>query len=260
MASNYKKHQEENRKVIEKKIDKDMKEISHLQRFGFFSIPYNSTIGDEYYSRDAEYHHTVVEGKVIGEKRGIFSQSGKSGKGKDAYFKCMDYAEDTEIEHLKNQTFQDRKRMLNTVSERKEKKFVAPFKSPGGQEYKELFEQSPVEYNRPITALPPKKFKVVEGKVITEPRGVFTNPPKKGFNNIPGILFTPIPEWIAPKKPTTNRRCQSGKPKMKTEYVKPFFPASLKKNECFVSLRETYGLNIPDDKINQIVKNAAQVY
>lgn len=259
MANNYQKHQEENRKEIEEQIEKDIKEMNPQQRFGFFSIPCNATIGDEFYTKEAEYHHTIVEGKVIGEKRGIFSQPGKRGKGKDAYFKCMDYAEDTEIKQLKNKTIQERNDMLNTVRARKEKKFVPPFKSPGEQEYKDLFEQAPVQYNKPITAIPPRKFKVVEGKVITEPRGVFTNPPKKGFNNIPGILFSPIPPWIESQKTSIDRRSKSCKPKMKTEYVKPFFPASLEKNECFANIKETFGFNLPDEKMKQMAKDAAKV-
>ena len=77
----------------EKDIEKILQELpiernekDHLQRFGYFSIPYASTIGDQAYSRNAEYHHKVVDRKVITENRGIYAQGTKSGKTPDVYF------------------------------------------------------------------------------------------------------------------------------------------------------------------------------
>ena len=67
-------------------IDAERKEKDEQQRFGYFSIPYPSTVGDQAYSQNAEYHHRVEDRKVIIENRGIYVQGPKSGKGPDVYF------------------------------------------------------------------------------------------------------------------------------------------------------------------------------
>ena len=67
-------------------IEAERKEKSEMQRFGYFSIPYPSTVGDQAYSQNQEYHHKVVDRKVITENRGIYVQGPKSGKSPDVYF------------------------------------------------------------------------------------------------------------------------------------------------------------------------------
>ena len=67
-------------------IDNERKERDEQQRFGYFSVPYPSTIGDQAYSQKQEYHHKIVDRKVITENRGIYAQGPKSGKGPDVYF------------------------------------------------------------------------------------------------------------------------------------------------------------------------------
>ena len=63
-----------------KQIAREREEMDHAQRFGFFSIPYPSTVGDQAYSQNKEYeNHKVVDRKVIIEKRGIYTQPIKSG-------------------------------------------------------------------------------------------------------------------------------------------------------------------------------------
>ena len=88
--------QKKNKEEISPSIQKIMEatkqnfdEISTQPRFGFFSIPPNQLLGDRYYSLTKEYNHKIIEGKVITEKRGIFTQPPKSGKGRDAYFDLM---------------------------------------------------------------------------------------------------------------------------------------------------------------------------
>ena len=67
-------------------IDNERKEKDEQQRFGYFSVPYPSTIGDQAYSQKQEYHHKIVDRKVITENRGIYASGPKSGKGPDVYF------------------------------------------------------------------------------------------------------------------------------------------------------------------------------
>ena len=86
---------------------------------------------------------------------------------------------------------------------------------------------------------------------MTEKRGIFTQPMKKGFNNTPGIYFRYIPfhesdenkvNEIIQAKTLRNKkkRPQSSIPLQKA-YRVAFKPAALKKNECFSNIRETYG-------------------
>ena len=72
-------------KILEE-IEMEREEKMNEQRFGYFSIPYPAIAGDEAYSQNAQYHHKVVDRKVITENRGIYVQGPKSGKGPDAYF------------------------------------------------------------------------------------------------------------------------------------------------------------------------------
>ena len=83
-ASPSKKEMDIQRSLME--IDNERKEKDEQQRFGYFSVPYPSTIGDQAYSQKQEYHHKVVDRKVITENRGIYVSGPKSGKGPDAYF------------------------------------------------------------------------------------------------------------------------------------------------------------------------------
>ena len=75
--------EQSNQRTLEK-IAREREEMDKVQRFGFFSIPYPSTVGDQAYSRNREFeHHQVVDRKVITEKRGIYTQPVKKGKGPD---------------------------------------------------------------------------------------------------------------------------------------------------------------------------------
>ena len=59
-------------------IAAERKEKDEQQRFGYFSVPYPSTIGDQAYSQKQEYHHKVVDRKVITENRGIYASAPKT--------------------------------------------------------------------------------------------------------------------------------------------------------------------------------------
>lgn len=261
MASPKKSQSPEIQKIIDK-TQKDMDEIGVMPRFGFFSIPCNNTIGDGFYSQDKNFHHTVVERKVITEKRGVYTIGPKTGKGPDAYFQIMDTTDANCQKRLAEGQKEDYNNLMKTVQKRKEKEIVAPFKPPGVQTYKDDFDQHPFVRNYALTKEPEKHYKVIDHKVITEPRGIYTQPLKKGFYNTPNILFsfTPLGHDKNEKfdfnllKKERKKRCSSSIPAQRA-YKKAFFPASLKKNECFSNIPETYGY---DDKYFNNLKAQAE--
>lgn len=232
--------------------NKDYDKVGQQQRFGYFSIPANNLLGDCYYSQEKEFNHKVVDRVVISEKRGIFTQPPKSGKNHDAYFQSLDTTDQGCQKRLIEGQKKDYQTLMKKVNERKEKKFVVPFKYPGAQTYKDFYDKNPFQRNYPIDKDRPKSYRVEDRKVIVENRGIYTNPMQKGFNNTPGILFSFTPlghdknEKMDPamikrlRDQQKKKRCNSAFP-AQTAYRRPFYPASLKKNECFGDIKQTFG-------------------
>ena len=145
----------------------------------------------------------------------------------------------------------DNEEHLKRVQKQKEKLSTPVFKYPGVQHYKDEFDQHPVERDFPIYKDKPRIAKVIEGKVITEKRGIFTQPMKKGFHNTPGIYFSYAPfhenneNKINDELQNKNLKMKKKRPQssvsLQRAYKSAFKPASLKKNECFSNIRETYG-------------------
>ena len=236
-------------KTIMEATKQDFEEISTQPRFGFFSIPPNQIIGDRFYSIPKEYNHKVVDRKVITEKRGIFTTIVKSGKGHDAYFQSFDTTDEGVQKRLADGWKQDAKAKMARIQEIKNKIPTPVFKYPGVQHYRDEFDKNPVERTDTIYKEKPRIAKVIDGKVVTEKRGIFTQPMKKGYNNTPGIYFNYIPfhesdekivNDIIQAKSKKKKRPQSSIPLQKG-YKQAFKPAALKKNECFSNIRETYG-------------------
>ena len=224
----------------------DFDQISTMPRFGFFSIPPNQIIGDRYYSTYKHFNHRVENRNVISEKRGIFTTPGKSGKGHDAYFQSMDTTDDKVQERLKQGWKIDYQKHMDKVQEQKKRIITPQFKYPGVQHYKEYFSQNPIERDYPLFKDKPKIAKKKDGKVITEKRGIFTQPMKKGFNNTPGIYFSYSPlHENDHQKIEKNKLKEKKRPKSsilrKNHFNTPFKPAALKKNECFSNIKDTYG-------------------
>lgn len=222
---------------IKAKIQEQHDEMSKEQRFGYFSLIYPQTVGDEAYSGDKNEMHQIVEGKVVTDKRGIFTQPGKKGKGRDVYFAEVEPISKEEFEKMRSSTNEARDKYIQQVKEKKEEKPEIMFKPCGPQEYRDYFDQNPKVYDIPITK--PRKLNVtiVEGQVITEKRGIMTNPTKLGSANVPGVLFS-YPPYVIPEP--ENKKTGDAKDDKKS-YKKPFAPASLSKNECFASIKETFG-------------------
>ena len=58
---------------IARKINNDAKKMESAQRFGYFSIPYSSHIGDRFYSQERKKIYRTQEKTVITEPRGIYT-------------------------------------------------------------------------------------------------------------------------------------------------------------------------------------------
>ena len=237
-------------KIMEE-TKQDFDQIAVAPRFGFFSIPPNQIIGDRFYSLNKEFNHKVVDRKVISEKRGIFTTIGKSGKGHDAYFQSLDTTDEGVQQRLIDGWKKDNEEHLKKVQKQKNYIPTPVFKYPGAQHYKELFSQNPVERDFPIDKEKPRIAKVIDGKVVTEKRGIFTQPMKKGFNNTPGIYFSYNPfhennenkinEELQNKNARKRRKRPQSSVPLQRAYKAAFKPASLKKNECFSNIKDTYG-------------------
>ena len=81
-------------------IEQERDEKDHLQRFGFFSIPYPAVIGDKKYSTNDYQNHKVEDHKVITEKRGIYTNPLKVGKANDVYFNKIEGPDEEGLEKL----------------------------------------------------------------------------------------------------------------------------------------------------------------
>ena len=235
------------------KISEERKEMNELRRFGYFSIPYPATVGDQAYSQNQEYpNHKVVDRKVIIENRGIYTNNPKSGNGPDAYFSPVEPVSDEKINEYKEQTKKDRENYLAKMKEKREKKELFKFKPAGPQDmigfYREGEQQT---HDGPLNIEPDKKRFILEGgKVKTENRNIFTNPTKVGKSFKPDDYFQfyvaddAVQERLKEmeKKDREKKLNQVKERKLNQVTKPPFHPAALKKCEPFSSVIETYGL------------------
>ena len=168
-------------------IDNERKERDEQQRFGYFSVPYPSTIGDQAYSQKQEYHHKIVDRKVITENRGIYASGPKSGKGPDVYFPPPEPTEkllqQKEIDE-KLRSEREKKKKQQELIEKKKLKERNPFPfKPGGPQpqfsfYKKLDDDKP---ELPLAKEQVKKtYKIGHFKVKTEIRNIQASPLKTG--------------------------------------------------------------------------------
>ena len=236
-------------------IDLERKERDEQQRFGYFSVPYPSTIGDQAYSQKQEYHHKVVDRKVITENRGIYVQGPKSGKGPDAYFpppestdKLMKQKEEDE----KIREKKEKKRKEEELIEKKRLKERNPFPfKPGGPQiqfsfYKKLNDDKP---ELPLAKEPLKKsYKLDHWKVKTEIRNIQASPLKTGNHPNDYFYFYHSDDQLQEKLKELNakekeERLAKIKQRKNAQPKAVFKPASLKKCDPFVSDKETYELH-----------------
>lgn len=236
---------------IATQINNDAKKMETIPRFGYFSIPYSSYVGDRYYSQDRKKIYRTAEKKVITEPRGIYTTILKKGKFSDAFFSNM-VKEDKHIQaQIEQLADKEKQEYMSNVKKRTQKdshNFKQSFLPAGPQEYKDLYLQNPVLYNIPIDKVIDKTKKIDKERksVFTENRGIFTNPPHMGTSSTPGILFSEYKEdknmlRMKPKKIVMEHKNIS-------DYE--FKPASLK-NEAFQKDKELYGEG--DKQIKELI-------
>ena len=241
------------RSLIE--IDNERKERDEQQRFGYFSVPYPSTVGDQAYSQNQEYHHKIIDRKVITESRGIYASGPKSGKGPDVYFPPPE-----PTENLMKQKEIDEKIRIEREKKRKEQEAIEkkklkernpfPFK-PGGPQvqfsfYKKLNDDKP---ELPLAKEPLKKsYKIGNFQVKTEIRNIQASAVKTGNHPNDYFGFYHSDEAMQEKFKEMNEKEKKERlekiKQSKTAQPKVVFkPASLKKCDPFVSDRDTYELH-----------------
>lgn len=252
------KREKQIQEILEK-IEAERNEMNQMQRFGYFSIPFPAIVGDEAYSHNYEPKHKIVEGKVVTEKRGIFTKPPKKGKTPDVYFMPIEPLTEEQIEFLKKCRDEDRQRILDKVREKRETKEVkAKFKPAGPQVMFGFYNEEPGPVpDGQLYYVPDKKRFIMEGgKVKTENRGIFTNPTKMGFNLNPGDYFSyyrsidELDDRIKDlRKQDYDKKMEMVKSRKENKSSGPKFkPASLKKNDPFASNIETYGLYNDQEK------------
>ena len=236
-------------------IDNERKERDGQQRFGYFSVPYPSTIGDQAYSQKQEYHHKVVDRKVITENRGIYASGPKSGKGPDVYFPPPESTEkllqQKEIDE-KIRSEREKKKKQQELIEKKKLKERNPFPfKPGGPQiqfsfYKKLDDDKP--------ELPPAKekekktYKIGNFKVKTEIRNIQASPLKTGKYPSDYFGFYYSDDNMQEKFKELNEkekaeRLEKIKQSKNAQPKAVFKPASLKKCDPFISDKDTYEMH-----------------
>jgi hypothetical protein len=251
---------EDNTKVdkIAQALDSDANKFGTISRFGYFSIPYSSYLGDRYYSQGRKKVYRTQEKKVITEPRGIYTTSMKKGKFTDAFFSYM-MKENPELQKkVAEMAEHERAAYIEAVKQRaKSKGEKNPSFIPSGpQEYKDYHAKSPIVYSHPIYKEIDKKTKIDKDKksVYTEKRGIYTNPSKLGPASVPGILFSQYKEepHMLTMKPKVYSATIKGK-----EKDSDFIPASLQKNEPFQKDKEIYGED--DNRVKQLISEMKEV-
>ena len=242
-------------------IDAERREKDEQQRFGYFSIPYPSTIGDQAYSQNAEYHHKVVDRKVITENRGIYVQGPKSGKGPDVYFPEPEIPEKWIERNEKDKKIREEREKKRLEKEKIEKKKLKeknpfPMKPPGPQIAFSFYKKLDDDFSKPIpipegplTIEPDKKiYKIDHFKVRTKIRNIQAAPTKTGNHPNDYFEFYRADEELQKKLEEMNKKdLQDKLDKVKkgksAEHKIVFKPASLKLCEPFVNDKQTYELH-----------------
>jgi hypothetical protein len=275
----YMSNDDKNTDKIEADIKFDADKLGVKSRFGYFSIPYSSFMGDKYYSQGRQKVYRTEDKNVITGPRNIMTKPLKHGKAPDVYFTNI-FKEDKEnLNKIKAQAEKEKEDYLKVVASRKKGAeadpnavFKAAFKPTGPQEYKDLYDKNPVKYNVPITKEVDKKKKInKEAKtVFTERRGILTNPTRLGSSNTPGVLFgyykddkkllemkTKFAEEEENKRKRSKSAKGGGEGEAPAEFKRAFKPAALKKCEPFQKDGDLYGED--EKKVKGLLEDAIEV-
>ena len=240
-------------------IDQERNEKDEQQRFGYFSIPYPSTVGDQAYSQKQEYHHKVIDRKVITENRGIYASGPKSGKNPDAYFPPPEIPENWIERNEKDKKIREEKEKKRLEKEKEEKKklkekYPFPYKPSGPQIafsfYKKLDDARPIpEPDGPLTKeVDKKKYKIDHFKVKTSERNIQAAPTRSGNHPNDYFDFYRADDDLQKKLEEMNKKDLEDKIEKVKQNKKAtpkivFKPASLKLCEPFANDRNTFELH-----------------
>ena len=240
-------------------IAEERNEKNSQQRFGYFSIPYPAIVGDRAYSQNAEYHHKIVDRKVITENRNMLVPGPKSGKGPDAYFPPPEMPEKwagrKEADEKRREEREKKKKEEEKLQKIKLKeKFPNPLRPPGPQVafsfYQKLDDAKELpEPDGPLTReVDKRKYKIDKWKVKTEVRNIQAAPLKTGKHPNDYFSFYNVDENLQEKLKKMNEqdiqdKLDKVKQNKEAVHKAEFKPASLKLCEPFVNDRKTYELH-----------------
>ncbi|MCQ2817599.1 MAG: hypothetical protein MJ252_10075 [archaeon] len=251
-------------------IEKEREQMDHMQRFGYFSIPYAAVIGDKAYSRKKEFNHQIVDRQVITEKRGIFTQPPKTGKCIDAYFSPVEPESKETIALHKQQNKEEKEQRAKEIKMQKEQKpFKASFKPGGPQILFGYYQDMDKNIKREGPLYQDKdRFHMIdkENRSIFFPRrGIYPSIGHFNKNPLPADLFSypKLDNELEQKYKKISDEDKLNRKKMvrsKSEgvYKKPFAPAALKKNEPFSTDKETYA-QYDDATIKKILEENQEI-
>ena len=227
-------------------LKKDADKLGTKSRFGYFSIPYNSTLGDGHYAHKADPPARDEHGRVITKQRNIQTTIPKSGKAYDVYFSNIVKEEPKFIQEKAKYNLSLREKYIEKIKLDKEKEtFKQTFKPGGPQERKDYFKFHPFLNKEPIFKDLPKTFRVDKAthKIIIENKNILTQPMKKGTSSFPGILFS-YPK--TDKKQLQKLRSQTAVNKYhkveKGKFSQPFKPSNTHLNGYFYNDKKQYAL------------------
>ena len=242
----------------------DADKFGSQSRFGYFSIAHSAFLGDGFYS-EKKYKVRKEQKNVITEPRGIFSNPGRKGQGIDVFFSNDFKTNDETVKRLEDIARKEQEDYISKVKKSKSKEgkdFKSSFKPGGPQLYNDFFDSNRKMYDVPITKEIDKKAKIdKKGKtVVTERRGIYTNPPRQGTSTTPGIFFKDYvtdDELLKRQEKISEEENKLKRKDEKKDDRLGFKPASLKRNEAFQKDAEIYGEG--DQIMGQLLDIAIEV-
>lgn len=234
-------------------IERDRMKFDSAQRFGFFTIPYPAVCNDKAYSRDKDFSkHKIIDGKVVTEPRGIYTQPLKKGRGKEAYFSVEKPWSDAEIAAEKQYRLEEKKKQFEKVDKIRKNEVKGPsFKDAGPQEITGFYKVAAPAAKGTLYKEEDKLRHIgPDRQIIIEKRGIYVNPPKVSTSFNPkdffSFYFTPknvVDRMVKGREDDEAKKLEKVKltREKKIQYRIPFKPASLKKNECFANNVQTFG-------------------
>lgn len=237
-------HKKEEISNIKMKIEKDANLYSKTSRFGYFSIPYSTCIGDGYYAFKSKFPSRDNNNKVKLQPKNIKVSVLKSGNNPDVLFSNPYYQNDKILKCNKIFAKNQAKLYLNKLSKLNKQNVVYPFKPGGPQEKKDYFSKNKYINKKTLYKEKEKNYSINKEnrKVIIEKKNIQTSVPKKGGPGYKDITFSyPSSTGIKFKKIYNNKMKQKNK-NNEAGHMFVFKPANKVLNDNFYSDRMQYGL------------------